>query len=97
MIEQLAARIQKALESGDFDTALPLIESYGKAVKTAMQTARTSHQRSEVAGSASAFLRDRLHLARVMRSQLATRLLLTRRLVSYSEPPAPANSWLLEG
>ncbi len=96
MIEDVAAKIQQALEAGDFEAALPLIETYGQAVKDAMQTA-SARQRKTIAGASSAFLSDRLHLARVMRAQLATQWSNLSRAASYSASAHEENSWHMEG
>lgn len=89
--------IQRAIESGSFEAAIPLIEQYGEAVLSALRGAGTSQQRSAIASEASAFLQDRLHLARVMRSHLAAQIGAASRNASYAGAPCVNNTWLIEG
>ncbi len=95
-MEEVAEKIRQALEAGDFETALPLIHTYAQAVKLAIQTGNPQQQKTTVR-RASAFLSDRLHLARVMRAQLATQWSNLSRTASYSESAPDENSWLVEG
>ncbi len=97
MIEQLALELKVALESGDFETALPLIESYGKTAAQAMAEAHGSAQREEVIKRTEAFLQDRLHLARVMRAQVAAQLSAAAGLACYAQQWIDESVWSAEG
>ena len=92
-MEQLGRELKSALEAGDFETARPLIESYGKTAAQALIAARGSAQREEIMKRTAAFLQDRLHLARVMRAQLATQLAAAAGLACYAERPAAESAW----
>lgn len=92
MIGTLGSQVQLAIESADFDAALPLIDAYGQAVRQAWEQAETSAEKLQIAAAASSFLQDRLHLARVIRSQIAARGAEAVRQLSYSD-----DSWQLGG
>ena len=96
MIEALGTDIQTALASGDFEAALPLINAYGKALRFAFDSAANREEKLNLLTIASSVLQDRLHLARVMRAQLATRSLEASRLLSYDEAGSTA-TWRLNG
>jgi hypothetical protein len=94
---QAQQMIQRVLESGDFEHALPLIESYGRSAIQAAQAAETFSEKSEVLRTSAAFLQDRLHLARVMRAQLAGKIALCSGLGIYQDASRLTNTWQLEG
>ncbi len=93
----LEDEIQRTIEAGRFGAAIPLIEHYGQYVVQKLIAAKNPQERDEIAGRACAFLHDRLHLARVMRSHIATQLKTTSRVVSYSNIPSIESTWRVEG
>lgn len=97
MVVNVEREIQRAIESGSFETAIPLIEQYGHAVLSSLRNAGNSQERSAIATEASAFLQDRLHLARVMRSHIAAKIGAASRIASYANAPCVSNTWLIEG
>ena len=96
MIDAIGSDIQTAIASGDFESALPLISAYGKALRFAIDSASTSDEKLRLVTSASSVLQDRLHLARVIRAQLANRSLEASRLLSYEETGS-TDTWRLDG
>ena len=96
MIEALGSDIQTAIASGDFEAALPLINAYGKALRFAIDSALDRDEKVRLITAASSVLQDRLHLARVMRAQLAARSLEASRLLSYGGGQEASGSWHLD-
>ncbi len=97
MAARLEEEIQRALEAGQFESAIPLIEQYGETILNALRNSGTSEERSTIASEATAFLQDRLHLARVLRSHLAAQVGAASRIASYSSTPCISSTWLIEG
>lgn len=97
MVAKVEQEIQRALESGRFETAIPLIEQYGQFALSSLRSAGNSQERSAIATEASAFLQDRLHLARVMRSHIAAKIGAASRIASYASTPCVNNTWHIEG
>ena len=95
-MDNQAQELQRALESGEFELALPLIESYGRSAIHASQKSKTFSEQSEMLRTAAAFLQDRLHLARVMRAQIASQIALCSRACLYEEASKVDNTWQLE-
>ncbi len=93
MVDEPGQKLRRALEAGNFEAALPLIEEYGKAVLRAMRAAPDDHARANILDEASSFLQDRLHLARVLRSHLSAQLTANSRLVSYEGGPSTKSTW----
>ena len=94
---ELAERLRHAIETGSFERATSLAQSYGDLIKTRLRAAKTPAEREAIASEASAFLQDRLHLARVMRSHIATEIDAAVRLASYSNTHHSENTWRLDG
>ena len=89
--------LRSALESGDFESALPLIGEYGGFAIRRMKDAKASDEQAEIFQTSTAYLYERLHLARVMRAQLATRIALSSRVGLYQEEASKmSNTWQLE-
>ncbi len=97
MAANVEQEIQRAIESGSFETAIPLIDRYGHDILSSLRNAGTSQERSAIAAEASAFLQDRLHLARVMRSHIAAKIGAASRIASYASAPCVNNTWLIDG
>jgi hypothetical protein len=97
VVANVEEEIQSAIESGSFEVAIPLIEQYGQALLSALRGAGTSQEGSALASEAAAFLQDRLHLARVLRSHLAAQIGAASRSASYASAPCAANTWLIQG
>ncbi len=96
MIEAIGSDIQTAIASGDFEAALPLISAYGKALRFAINSASDRDEKLRLITSATSVIQDRLHLARVMRAQLATRSLEASRLLSYGDIGS-TETWRMDG
>jgi hypothetical protein len=96
VVEELGDELRQALECGHFEVALPLIDEYGKAALQAIRAARDDHARANIHDEASSFLRDRLHLARVLRSHLSAQLGASSRLISYESVPCTKSTWKLD-
>ncbi len=96
MIEAIGSDIQAAIASGDFEAALPLISAYGKALRFAIDSTRDHDEKLRLISAATSVIQDRLHLARVMRAQLATRSLEASRLLSYGGLGS-TETWRLDG
>jgi len=97
VVTKAEEELQRAIESGSFETAMPLIEKYGEAVLSELRKAGDAKERSAIASDASAFLQDRLHLARVMRSHIAAQIGAASRIASYASVPGVINTWHIEG
>ena len=96
MISELSGNIQLALEAGDFETALPLIERFGQAVTMAVHANSDIAQQRRMIDDAAAFLRDRLHLARVMRARLASEAASLTQSMSYTGAQPVEAIWQME-
>jgi hypothetical protein len=70
----LAAQIQSVLSSGDFDGAGPLITTFADAARAQVDAARTSSDRQLLLAESLDHLHGWLHLSRVLRSHLSSRL-----------------------
>ncbi len=97
MVAEVEEEIQRSIEAARFEAAVPLIEQYGQGILSALRNAATSQERSAIASEATAFLQDRLHLARVMRSHLAAQIGAVSRIACYASAPCVHNTWLIEG
>ncbi len=97
MVTKVEKEIQQAIESGSFEAAIPLIERYGEIILSALRHAGNSQERSAIAAEATAFLQDRLHLARVLRSHIATQIGAASRIASYACAPCVSNTWQIQG
>jgi hypothetical protein len=96
-VANLDHELRRALESGDFESALPLIREYGGFAVRGMKDAKASDEQAEIFQTSTAYLYDRLHLARVMRAQLASRIALFSRIGLYQEEASKmSNTWQLE-
>jgi hypothetical protein len=95
-VANLDQELRLALESGDFELALPLIESYGRCAVEAVRNATTPSEQSEMLRVSMEFLQDRLHLARVMRAQIASRIAICTRVGLYQELSETSKTWQLE-
>ena len=93
MADELGKKLELALKTGRFDAALPLINEYGKAVRHAVLATHDSDEKEEILNEASLFLRDHLHLARVLRSHLSARLTANSRLSSYNGLSDAKSTW----
>lgn len=93
MVDELTQKLRQALQAGRFEAALPLIDEYGKATMQAMRAARDDRARTNILNEASSFLKDQLHLARVLRSHLTTQLAANSRLMFYEGTPRTKNTW----
>jgi hypothetical protein len=96
MLDELGEKLRLALKTGRFDTALPLIDEYGKAVRHALRATHDHDEKEEILNEASSFLRDHLHLARILRSHLSARLTANSRLSSYNDLPGIKSTWNFE-
>jgi hypothetical protein len=95
VVEQLEEKLRRALESGHFEVALPLIE-YGKAALQAMRVARDDRTRTNILNETSSFLQERLHLARVLRSHLSAQVRASSRLISYESMACTKSTWKVD-
>ena len=96
MIDAIGTDIQAAIAAGDFEAALPLIGAYGKALRFAIDSSSDREEKLRLITTASSVIQDRLHLARVIRAQLATRSLEASRLLSYGDMGS-TETWRLDG
>lgn len=96
MVDEVGKKLGLALKTGRFDTALPLIGEYGEAVRQAVRVTRDHDEKEEILNAAALFLRDHLHLARVLRSHLSARLTANSRLSSYNDMSDAKSSWKFE-
>jgi hypothetical protein len=92
----IGQELKHALETGDFCSAVPLIEEYGNLTMQALRTSRSLSERQAVLDEASSFLQDRLHLARVLRSHIAAQIAASSRLISYNDNPITESTWHFE-
>lgn len=95
--KQTAKTLQGLLETGQFDSALPVIEDYGSRLIEAAKNAPTPAERIAILQAAADDLREHLHLVRIMRAHVYTQLTLTQRVASYQNAPQLESSWNLEG
>ena len=96
MISELSGNIQLALEAGVFERALPLFERFGKAVTMVVHANSDIAQQRRMIDDAAAFLRDRLHLARVMRARLASEAASLTQSMSYTGAQPVEAIWQME-
>jgi hypothetical protein len=96
VVEQLGEKLRRALESGHFEVALPLIDEYGKAALQAMRVARDDRTRTNILNETSSFLQERLHLARVLRSHLSAQVRASSRLISYESMACTKSTWKVD-
>lgn len=94
--KQIGDRLRAAIESGCFETATALSKEYGDAAVQELRTAISPAERTAIANEAAAFLGDRLHLARVMRSHIAAQIGAASRLCCYTSIPAIDTTWFFE-
>lgn len=94
--KHIGARLRAAIEAGSFETATALSEEYGEAAIGELRGAITAEERMAIAHEAAAFLEDRLHLARVMRSHIAAQIGAASRLCCYANTPAIDKTWSLD-
>lgn len=92
-----AETLHGLLETGQFDSALSVIEDYGSSLIEAAANAPTPAERAAVLQAAADNLREHLHLARIMRAHIYTQLTVTQRVASYQNAPQLESSWNLEG
>jgi hypothetical protein len=96
VVEEVGEKLRRALESGHFEAALPMIDEYRNATLHDMGAAGDDRTRANILNEASSFLRDCLHLARVLRSHLSAQLAASSRLISYDSAPCPKSTWKLD-
>ncbi len=94
--KQIGVRLRAAIESGSFETATALSKEYGEAAVQELRAATTPQGRIVIAHEAAAFLEDRLHLARVMRSHIAAQIGAASRLCCYANIPSIDQTWFVE-
>lgn len=92
----LAESLRRAIETGNFESALHLAEEYGRAARAEIDAA-SPEKRATLAEETRAFLESRLHLARVMRAHIGTQLRQATGLASYQEAVGAGNTWTIEG
>ena len=87
----LAAQIQATLSSGDFACAEPLINSFAEQTRTQFEAAQSSCDRQSLLAESLDYLNGWLHLSRVLRSHVSSRLHTTIGQSHYSStmPGAP--------
>jgi hypothetical protein len=97
MAETVAEQLKHAIESGDFDTANVLVKQYGRAVSQEFHECATPEGKKAVVDQALAFLHDRLHLARVVRAHIASRLQAATGSSCYQSSTARYSTWRVDG
>ncbi len=77
MATDLAGKLERALEKGDFDAAQPLVLEYAKAVRSELSLASNAVERETILRNALQTLNANLYLARAMRSHISALLHVT--------------------
>ncbi len=95
--DKIAVGMVKALEEGNAEAALSLINAYGGDVAAQLRVATTSSERQAIADDALSFLQDRLHLARVIRAHFAARIASLSQGASYASYPEASTTWKMDG
>ena len=93
---ELAAALRAALEAGNFEGSATLARQYRSAISRDLREAASEGDRAAIAREAISFLEDRLHLARVLRAHVASRLATAFRAQTYCADPPGQNIWQLE-
>jgi hypothetical protein len=89
--------LARALRSGDFAAANPLAAAYGRGIMAELGAAATSESREAIARPALEFLNDQLHLVRVLRAHLASRLRANVAPCGYQTAEPDKHCWRFEG
>jgi hypothetical protein len=89
--------LQQLLESGQFELALSALDSFSQLMLENASAARSATEQRQMLQDAQMFLEERLHLARVMRAQLASQVATTNRLIGYQDVATSESSWNLDG
>jgi hypothetical protein len=95
-VSSIEQKLQRTLEAGNFESALQLIDEYGKLIMESVRTAPTATDRLAILDEASSFVQDRLHLARVLRSHIASQITASSRLVSYGGTASVESTWQID-
>ena len=92
----LAGALCRAIESGDFAAAQPLILEYAKTVRQELSSAETPNQRESIFGAALQTLNQHLHLTRALRSHICARLQAITGQSLYSAPGRQTYTWHMD-
>ena len=95
--DNVAHSLRSAIEAGDFERACALTGPYRETIVRALRNAPSADARETIARETIAFLNERLHMARVLRAHLASRLAAATRAQFYQTPAKCDNTWLLQG
>jgi hypothetical protein len=88
--------LARALQSGDFEAANPLAVAYGRGVMTELRAAVSAENREAIARPALEFLNNQLHLVRVLRAHLASRLRANSVPCGYQSVEPDKHCWRFE-
>jgi hypothetical protein len=95
-MDDTAARLGCAIESGDFDKAEPLVLDYRNRVQAQLRAASTTTERRDIAAQALEILHLHLRLARTIRSHITARLQTIAGQSSYQQLAVERRTWCID-
>ncbi len=90
-------QLARAIESGAFDTAQPLVVEYATAVRNDLASATNATEREHILKGALQTLNAHLYLARAMRSHISVFLQATKGQSVYQAPRRQTYTWRVDG
>lgn len=89
--------LARAIESGDFDAAQPLVVEYAAAVRNQLSSAVNATEREHILKNALQTLNAHLFLARAMRSHISLFLQATTGQSVYQANRRQTYTWRVDG
>ncbi len=97
MAIDLAGKLERALQEGDFDAAQPLVLEYATAVRSELSSATNATERENILRNALQTLNANLYLARAMRSHISVFLQATTGQSVYQAARRQTYTWRIDG
>jgi hypothetical protein len=94
--EELQARLQEALQAGDFAAAWRWSESLGSAIVEELRGTPMA-KRAALQQQRVGLIQESLSLARVLRAHIASQLQINTAVFVYQEQPNARHCWRFDG